>query len=190
VNYCHFLKLIILQRVVSEGKRSRHHGFVEIGALYDFLQGLGFFVNQIDNSLGALRTTRLLETAGRVLPLDLKTKESSVRITTKGAYHLQRFPYMFVYYDAISTDLSILDEKIRSEMRDVSDIRDRLKRGEIILAYLQVCYSNLVADTSGINWKEMQAATMNNINNIKVKIGMNKHRQTTAFTATAKDLRV
>ena len=140
-----------------------------IDTLYDFLQGLGFFVNQIDNSLGALRTTKLLESAGHVLPLGGKAEESSIRITTKGAYHLHRFPYMFVYYDAISTDLLILDETVRSKIIDVSDIGDRLERSEIILSYLEDCYSNLNSVTSGVDWKAMQTATENDINNIKKK---------------------
>ncbi|MFH1940739.1 MAG: hypothetical protein ABIL68_01450 [bacterium] len=167
----HFLCLIILQRIDSEGKRSRSHGFVEIGILYDFLQGLGFPVPQIDHSICNLIAAKLLETAGRLQPVEGDVGDSAVRITTIGAYHLYRLPCMFVYYDAIATDLTILDESVRSVVTEVSDISDRLERGTIILAYLDSCNTDVPEKISGLDWKTLKKTTEDNINEIRRKIG-------------------
>ncbi len=162
----HFISLIALQYIEAYGTKSKMHGFVSQDDIYNFLQSLSFTVQQIDRCLSELCKSKLLESAGRVKPISEDVKFTSLRITTIGAYHLQRLPYMFVYYDAIVTDLHILDIKYREAILDVYDIHERLKRCEVLLSYLEICSQSLPAN-SGIDLNKMFLATRQNIRYIK-----------------------
>jgi hypothetical protein len=163
----HFLALIMLQYVSTHGMKSKSHGFVKIDEIVNFLHSISFSSVQIDNSLTNLHKYKLLETAGRVKPLDSDTPATSLRITTVGAYHLQRLPYIFVYYDAISTDIPIILREFREKIQDVEYISHRIARGEILLSYLNSCADQALPPESGIEWGKMAKETKMNINSIK-----------------------
>jgi len=159
----HFLSLALLQFAVREAKVSKNHGFVDIGKAYDFAQGLGYMAPQIDWALCNLWKKKLLETVGREKPIEAALSESSIRITTVGAYHLTRLPELFVYYDAVVTDTPILDETYRGKINDVSEIGERLTRGEIFLQYLNECFTHLDSSRYGLDWPKMFERAMANI---------------------------
>jgi uncharacterized protein Smg (DUF494 family) len=163
----HFLALIILQYISTHGIKSKSHGFVKNDELINFIHSIGFSSIQIDNCLTSLHKFKLIETAGRVKPIDSDTPTSSLRITTVGAYHLQRLPYMFVYYDAISTDIPIIQREYREKILDVEYISDRIERGEVLLSYLNSCADQSLPPESGIEWGKMVQETRFNIKFIK-----------------------
>lgn len=163
----HFLSLILLAFIDRTGQRSSRHGFVGLDELYDFAQGLGYLVNQVDEHIGRLWKKRLIETSGRVKPIDKDVSTSSVRITTIGAYHFRKLPRMFVYYDAVITDTPILDRGWRERILDVNDINDRLNRGDIFLSYLNTCFPNMDPAKCGIEWPSYIADARANIKAIK-----------------------
>jgi hypothetical protein len=163
----HFLSLILLDFIARVGQQSSHHGFVCLEEIYDYVQGIGYSVNHIDEHLCYLWKKQLVETAGRVKPIDKDVSASSVRITTIGAYHLHRLPRMFVYYDAIVTDTPILERSFREQILDVSDIIDRLERGSIFLNYLEQCFALIDLKKCRIDWQSQLVDTRTNIVNIK-----------------------
>jgi len=162
----HFLSLIMLQFVSSEGRRSATHGFVDVDKVYDFAAGSGFQPKQIDTHLARLCTKRLIETAGRIKPLQTDTTASAVRITTVGAYHLLRLPHLFAYYDAIVTDTPILDADFRDRVCDVAEIGDRLERCKTFLAYFDTCARGLESARCGFDWAMAAAYTRKDIEKI------------------------
>jgi len=166
----HFLRLMALHRISSEGRRSKHHGFVDVGNLYDFFQGQGFAIPQIDWAICSMTASKLIESAGRVRPLTGSVADSSVRITTIGAYHLQRLAFMFVYYDAIATDLTVLDSSVREQIHDTDDIRERLSRAEVILKYFDTCSVHVDEHASGFVWSAMANGARSNIAEIQQHI--------------------
>ncbi|MCE5210631.1 MAG: hypothetical protein LLG40_03660 [Deltaproteobacteria bacterium] len=166
----HFLALIILQFVFSEGKRSRTHGFIDLNKIYDFTSSLSFQATQIDSCLARLCSKRLVETAGRVKPDASNISTSAIRITTIGAYHLLRLPGMFTYLDAIVTDTPILETTFRDQLHDCTDIHDRLKRGEVFLDYLDSSYAGLDSSSCGYEWPRTSLAVRNNIREIRSMI--------------------
>ena len=127
----------------------------------------GFSSIQIESNLANLNKFKLVETAGRIKPIGSKNPTSSLRITTVGAYHLQRLPFMFAYYDAIATDIPIVDREYREKILDVEYIFDRIERGEILLSYLNACADQSLPPESGIEWPEMVQKTRLNIQYIK-----------------------
>ena len=169
----HFLSLIILQYISTHGIRSRSHGFLKYEELTNFLHSIGFSSTQFDSSISNLCKYKLIETAGRVKPIDADMPTTSLRITTVGAYHLQRLPYIFVYYDAISTDMPVIYREFREKILDVEYIQDRIDRGDILLAYLNACADQTLPPESGIEWKKMFSETKNNISFIRKIIGRN-----------------
>ena len=128
---------------------------------------MGFSSKQFDNSVSNLCKFKLVETAGRVKPLDTDMPSTSLRITTVGAYHLHRLPFMFVFYDAISTDMPIIYREFRDKILDVEYIQDRLERGEILLSYLNFCADQSLPPEAGIEWQKMYSDTKKDIDFIK-----------------------
>jgi hypothetical protein len=163
----HFLALIILQFVSSEGRRTKTHGFVNVDSVYDLGAAMGFQPKQVDEHMARLCAKKLIETAGRVSPTSTGLSASAVRITTVGAYHLMRLPTQFVYYDAIVTDTPILKEEFRSRIEDVADIADRLARGVVFLDYLDACFGHLAGISCGFDWVSASAACRRDIDRIR-----------------------
>jgi hypothetical protein len=159
----HFLRLILLGYIDGRGSQSQQHGFVEMGDVYKFAGGMGFMVQQIDNCLCTLCERRLLETTGRVRPIDKHISAFAIRITTIGAYHLHSLPRMFTYYDAMVTDTPILDSAFRQKILDVMDIHERLDRGRLFLQYLDECAKKMDLEKCGLAWPELVAAAFANV---------------------------
>lgn len=163
----HFLSLIILQYISTHGTKSKSHGFLKYEELTNFLHSLGFSSSQFDTAISNLCKFKLIETAGRVKPIDSDMPTSSLRITTVGAYHLQRLPFIFLYYDSVSTDMPIIYREYREKILDVQFIQDRLDRGDVVLGYLNVCADQSLPPESGIDWKSMFKVANNNIEFIR-----------------------
>ncbi|NIM97294.1 MAG: hypothetical protein GTO24_04185 [candidate division Zixibacteria bacterium] len=163
----HFLSLILLELIAREGRQVGTHGFVGLETIYDFGSNLGFDAAQIDIHLARLCAKRLVETAGRIQPVENSVSSKAVRITTIGAYHLERLPGSFVYYDAIVTDTPILDRKFREEIYNVADIKDRLDRGELFIDYLDACFRGLDRSGCGFEWSRSAAKARSNITDIR-----------------------
>ncbi len=163
----HFLSLVVLQFISSEGRRTKTHGFVDLDAVYDFGTALGFQPRQIEARVARLCVKRLIETAGRISPAETGKSVSAVRITTVGAYHLMRLPTMFAYYDAIVTDTPILKEEFRNRIEDVSEIADRLSRGVVFLDYLHECFAGLDSARCGFEWPTAEASCRRNAERIR-----------------------
>lgn len=163
----HFLSLIILQYLSSHGIKSKTHGFVKNDNLIEFLHSIGFSSQQFDLNLLDMCKFKLIETAGRIKPIDNEVPASSIRITTVGAYHLRRLPYIFAYYDAISTDIPIIDRAYREKILDVEYILERLERGKILLSYLNKCAKQSLSSDTGIEWEKMFDSSIKNIHSIE-----------------------
>ncbi len=162
----HFLALTILLYLQNEGEKLSQHGFVPMEELYESLQAAGFIPDQIDFALCRIWKRRLVETAGRIQPIEKSISVTSLRITSVGAYHLLKLPYMFIYYDAIIIDTPILLSEYECLIHDVHDIKDRLKRGWIFLEYLDKCYNKYFEKSSVIDWNRIVQCTRDNIQEI------------------------
>ena len=79
---------------------------------------------------------------------------------------------MFVYYDAIATDIPIIEREYREKILDVEYIFDRIERGEILISYLNACADQSLPPESGIEWSKMVQETRLNIKFIKKVVEM------------------
>jgi len=165
----HFVIPIILGVLVSL-TRSSTTGFVDTNKLYAILQNFGFTPTQIDIGLSRSYTAGLVDTATR---RELETSShpnESIRISTLGAYHLQRLVRFFVYIDAIVVDTSVLIDEVRENITNISDITDRLNRAEQFIRYLDVQWDCISQASEAFNWKDVSQALGQDIEAIRQRL--------------------
>jgi hypothetical protein len=165
----HFLNCILIDYLNRSSSKSKFGGFVELKDLYDYGQNLGFNVEQLNKSIIKLLNTKLLESEARKLPKSLSDIPNSLRITTIGAYHVQKLITKFVYIDAVLIDVPILDKIFRDNITDCHLISDRIKRAEIFKQYLDLQWDLMNIEQCGFNWINKSKELTENINFVKMK---------------------
>ncbi|MDR7172699.1 hypothetical protein J2W56_006465 [Nocardia kruczakiae] len=129
----HFLLPILLAVIQSGGER-QSGGFTDLSSLYDQLQRLGYTPNQIAFHMDRAVRADLAET------VDHGDSGSLARVTAAGGYLHKVLVSNFPYIDAVVVDTPIVDPAMRSEIRDVQDIADRIVRAEYFMNYLGSCW--------------------------------------------------
>ena len=111
----HFILPIFLSILHAISNTGPNSGFIESDRLYDQLQGIGFVPSQIDQSIRRSTRYKLIET-------DLSNVEDGqdqlpkmMRITTIGAYHIQKLITQFSYVDTVIVDTPILIDEYRTQ---------------------------------------------------------------------------
>ena len=166
----HFLLPSLLALLVGPAASGANDGFVETAWLYDRLQGLGFTVSQIDLMLFRAYRSSLLETEARG-SISSDQVPRTVRITTVGAYHVQKLARHFTYIDAMTVDTTILDPSVRGHIRVVGSIAMRVDRAEVFRGYLDSQWE--AADLSGgvFVWPDVSRALAGDIARVRSRIG-------------------
>lgn len=142
-------------------------GFVDTNRVYEGLQGMGFTPEQIDFTIARACRKNLIETSARHLPEPGQSFPASLRITTRGEYHLQRAANEFPYLDAVVVDTPILDRETREGIGDAKSLGDRLNRVEILAQYLRKQWSAVAPVAIGFNWINEMRQLANQINRIR-----------------------
>ncbi len=148
----HFLMPNILAFVERSGS-SGQQGFVEAGRVQEFCQALGFFPTQIDFSLKRAVERKLLEQS----PQFSQEPATAFRITTAGSYSYKELPRYFSYIDAMTVDTPIVDREIRTGIRDIISLNDRLARGDTFRKYLDIQHAALNAKPIVFDWPSISA---------------------------------
>jgi GTPase SAR1 family protein len=166
----HFIIPMTLGFVISLADRAHKEGFVDTKVVYDMLQHQGYTPQQIDSAFFRVLIRKLVESGSAEERDEIMSIPQAVRITTSGAYHLHRLLRKFIYIDAVVVDTPILNENARRDIRDVSDIQDRLDRSEIFLSYLDTQWerSNIRSDV--LNWDGVSADLKDDIAIIKRRL--------------------
>lgn len=108
------------------------------------MQSHGFVHDQIEHALRRMTNKKLIETTERItfdegLQGLVGEMPLAFRVTTVGAYHIQRWVPTFAYLDAMLFDTPIFDEGTRDNLRgNISsfDIRHRYERTTKFREYL------------------------------------------------------
>lgn len=95
--------------------------------------------------------------------------EAKYRITTLGRYHLGQLMAKFLYLDAITPDIPIIDEDIRRQVRDVSQLSQRLSRTHIVLRYLNKCAEQLLNTSFYSHWDQCHQRMMEEMSIVQTK---------------------
>lgn len=162
----HFVLPLCLAHIQNAGELDIDHGYVSASEIYRYLQSLGFEALEVADCLDYALRFRLLDSTrkyGKALP------DEVFRITTVGAYSYKTLIDKFTYLDAVSVDMSILDDDVRANVRDAFDLRQRLDRAEAILGYLDDQWTH-VPDSTGWDWKIASMAMRADISKVKSRI--------------------
>lgn len=166
----HFLLAILLSVVQSLGEREAG-GFAELRRVHAQLQSLGYSPDQVAFHLERAVSTGLMEA------VDRGDAGSLVRITSSGAYLYQSLIYNFAYVDAVVVDTPILDPSVRSDIRDVHDISERVFRTEVFMAYLDSCWP-FGDDVLPFSWKAVMADWRAALEDVKRGVARAAERRT------------
>ena len=129
----HFLLSLLLSFIQTLGD-GKSGGFTERAEVFSHLQELGFSPEQINEHFHRAEVANMIDSS------DAAEGANLVRITSAGGYLYKVLSSEFSYIDAVVVDTPILDPSARSNIQDVNEIADRIKRTEIFMAYLDSCW--------------------------------------------------
>jgi hypothetical protein len=151
----------------SSGTSTGNEGYVEIDRVFEFGQALGFQSTQIWHALDRCLGKKLLEANPKftgTLPV------TSVRITTVGAYTVNKLSSMFAYVDAMIVDTPIVDSSARRGIGDAITLRDRLDRSESFRAYLDEQWLPLQDKPFAFDWRLTSDALQRDLQRVERRL--------------------
>jgi hypothetical protein len=166
----HFLICLLIDFLNRASSKSKF-GFVDSYEVVRYLQNLSFNQDQIFKSLIFAINQNLIEAEGRTKPKSFTEIPENIRITTLGAYHVQKLISKFVYIDAILVDTPILDENFRGKFNNTDFINDRLNKVTLFTEYLDINWKNIESEKCGFNWPEFSEKLKQDIKTITNKMG-------------------
>ncbi len=149
----HFILALAIGILLRSTGPEVRDGFVETVKIYERLQGMGFTPDQVDSAITRELERNLIETSARQLPEPGGSGPSAMRVTTTGAYHIERFTSEFQHFDAVVVDTPILDVVTKNTIRDAWTIEQRVERAGMFASYLDSHWRDLESKAMGFNWK-------------------------------------
>jgi hypothetical protein len=159
----HFLVPIVIAYLKYDGPHRDREGFVLSGNIIAEMQNWGFTSQQVESVLRRTTNKRLIETTERITFEEditglIGDMPAAFRITTIGAYHLDRWAATFAYLDAMAFDTPIFDSNTKDQLvRDVEsiDIQDRFQRSMIFRNYLSNVWNKSGLTPQYFDWEAM-----------------------------------
>ena len=166
----HFLVPMLLGFLNHDESRVDNEGFVVTDKIVGESQNQGFAEPQVYSALRRLTNKRLIETTERVTFAEdalgdmglFQELPRAFRITTVGAYHLQRWLATFAYLDAMVYDTPVFHQEAIDEIGVAPqsfDIEARLDRTTAFRRYLSTVWHDCRLESPYFDW------------NISVQIG-------------------
>jgi len=166
----HFLLPLLIGLLSNASGVGVEDGFVETPRVYDHLQAFGFVPDQVDSCILRSHRRKLIETSARRSPIKGEEMPLSLRITSIGAFHIQRLASKFTYVDAVIVDTPIFDSRVRGQIRDAHSVQDRLRRAEIFRTYLDEQWKPLADMETWLPWPAMSEELRKDISDIEGRL--------------------
>src|SRR4029078_5683960 len=123
--------LLVLSFAYRAGTDSADGGYVRAERVERFLAELGYSTAQFDFAVERAVAGALLQPQWTTA---IEGRPTAIRVTPAGSYTLKRLVTSFAYVEAIIVDTPVTDPSIRSEIRDVSALPERIGRSEAFIA--------------------------------------------------------
>ena len=162
----HFLASILLAQLELLSQKSSLEGYIDVGDLYSYLQGIGFTPSQIDWCINRLLYRNLIESPIRSHEHTPSSSKVYYRLTSIGAYYLKNLIQQFTYIDAMVLDTPLVDPETSSKIPDVDRISDRLARAITFCDYLDSQWVALEAYQLPFSWPTVRNIIDNDISYI------------------------
>jgi hypothetical protein len=159
----HFLPLLLIGFLISDSLVKDRDGFVGTPNLVEEMQKWGFLPDQVENALRRLTNKKLIETTERItfeedLTGLIGEMPEGFRVTSIGAYHLQRWAGDFAYLDAMVFDTPIFEPAVHEQISGGNlasfDIADRYERTLAFRNYLSSCWDAAGIRPPYLDWRE------------------------------------
>jgi hypothetical protein len=161
----HFLMPCLLGLLRRAAEQKDGEGYMPLEDTYKAFQDLGFALEQIDFALRRSRDADLVA----VLPPEGDPR--SIRLTTIGAYLHQQLAREFSYFDVTCVDLPVVDPACREKLTVVRSIRQRLERCDVVLGYLDECWTVADLEEAGLfDWAGAATAVRHEMNGIRGRL--------------------
>lgn len=165
----HFLICILIDYLNRASSKSKF-GFVDTDEVVAYLQNNGFNQEQAYRGIMFAIIQKLIETEARKKPKSISDISQSIRITTLGAYHVQKLICKFVYIDAMIVDTPILDDEVRTKLNHSDFIAERLDRVNFFKDYLDNSWQEIDSERCGFNWTKCSERLKEDIDSITAKL--------------------
>jgi len=155
----HFLAPILLVQLERLSQKSAQEGYIDVGDLYSYLQGIAFTPPQIDWCINRLLYRNLIESPIRAHEHIRSSSKTYYRLTSIGAYYIKNLIQQFTYIDAIALDTPLIDPETSTKILDVANIdkiSDRLARAIIFCDYLDSQWAALVGYQLTFSWLKVR----------------------------------
>jgi hypothetical protein len=172
----HFLLPEMLEMLHAEARRDSEAGFVTPRRVYEHLQSCGFTPQQADSAV--LRASRhsLVEASRRPDAEGGSEAEEPLRLTSLGAYHVQRLCHHQAYVDAMIVDTPIFDTATRQELVAAERIEQRLECTMRFLDYLDEAWSSHCSAGWLFDWQGVSRDVRTEVQEISARLLGRRHR--------------
>jgi predicted type IV restriction endonuclease len=162
-HFCKALLLDFLNRSILSGI---HYGYCRLNDIISYLSQLGYTIDYTKEMIKELLIQNCCMTSTTEDKIG-DDEDNLIRITSLGRYHINVLINKFTYIDAIIIDTPIIDDVVRSQITDSKPIRERLKRSELFLGYLDSCSAHLQDKNAIIVWQKCSKKIREEINKIQ-----------------------
>ncbi len=162
----HFIRICILHYLSKIPDNNNSNTYTKVSDFIKYLATLGYSYGlSIDILKGLLDKNYI----NRVVEKDTISNEDMIKISSLGRYHIFILIFEFQYLDAAIIDTPILDDKIRENIKDVSQINDRLDRTQNFLTYLSSAIEIINDKEIKLLWKGIFALAKEKIAEIRAR---------------------
>lgn len=137
----HFTRFVTLSYLTRAATGDSTHGYRDKQEIESYLCSIGYVADHARSTLRELFNKKCIE--GDIFDDDYDQVGDRLRITSLGRYLVNDLVGHFLYLDAITVDLPILDADLRSKIKDVNALTERLARAREVLRYLNKCSERL-----------------------------------------------
>jgi hypothetical protein len=137
----HFIRILLLEYLSRFHDQHEARNWVQYAGVASYLESFYFDIATIQRHLGALLENGSIETSSTFTQDEVKV--STLRITTRGAYHINNLVTEFQYLDAMCIDTPITHSAVRATIVETTVISGRIARTRAFLNYLHTCVNDL-----------------------------------------------
>lgn len=130
----HFSRYALLLFLLSIPDRHPTYGYASLDDITSYFCSLGFSEEHTLTTMKVMFDKRYCDTKMGVE--EWSDDVTNLKISNKGKFHFTNLVNQFQYMDAVTIDTPILEEAVRSQIRDDRDISLRIARCEVFLSYL------------------------------------------------------
>ena len=164
----HFIRLSMLSYLSSVPSDGADAGFVDRSKLNVFLNASGYSLQSIESAVSLLGRKELVKFPV-VDPAETGASQR-IKITSLGRFHIFNLVMTFQYLDAVLVDTPIMNDEVRSAIRDVFSIRDRLDRTQAFLSYLDDAGKCIEEGSVQKIWKNISETARDELADIERRI--------------------